>query len=145
MMHDLQGIHGQRPAGQVLIYPAVDTRMTSASMVALRDAYVLPVERINWYLELYLPEGQNRSDPRVAPIFSERLKAQPEAMIVVAGHDPLWDDGRVYGELLGEAGVAVELVEFPGQVHAFVSVTGAIPQGNQALRKVAGWLAKRLA
>lgn len=144
MIHDLMGQGGLMPVGQALIYPAVDTRMNSASMKALKDAYVLPVERINWYLDLYLPQGQDRSDPRVAPIFSDRLAGQPEAMIVVGGHDPLWDDGQSYGKMLKKSGVGVELAEFPGQVHAFVSVTGAIPQGNAALRKVADWLKRKI-
>ena len=144
MIHDLMGHNGQMPAGQALIYPAVDMRMETPSMQALRDAYVLPVERISWYLDLYLPKDQDREDPRLAPIFSSRLAGQPEAMIVVAGHDPLWDDGQIYGKMLKKAGVAVEMAEFPGQVHAFVSVTGAIPQGNQALRKVADWLKRKI-
>ncbi|MCF6232209.1 MAG: alpha/beta hydrolase [Rhodobacteraceae bacterium] len=143
MIHDLQGQEGQgaqMPAGQVLIYPAVDTGMDSDSMRALKDAYVLPVERINWYLDLYLPDGQDRLDPRVAPLFSDRLAGQPAALIIVAGHDPLWDDGQNYATALRQVGVAVELVEFPGQVHAFVSITRVIPQGDQALRQVANWL-----
>ncbi len=144
LMHDLRGAGAAMPAGQVLIYPALDSRMQTASMRALKDAYVLPVERINWYLDLYLTPAQDRNDPRVAPVFSDRLAGQPEALIVVAGHDPLWDDGQAYGDLLRRAGVAVEVVEFPGQVHAFVSVTGVIPQGNQALRKVAEWLAGKI-
>lgn len=144
MLHDLQGQGASMPVGQVLICPAVDTRLQTGSMLALRDAYVLPVERINWYLDLYLPKGQDWADPRVAPIFSERLKGQPEAMIVVAGHDPLWDDGHNYASLLRQAGVGVEMAEFPGQVHAFVSVTAAIPQGNQALRLVAEWLMRKI-
>jgi len=144
LMHDLQGECGQMPAGQALIYPAVDTRLSSPSMKALKDAYVLPVERINWYLDMYLPDGQDRADPRVAPMFSDRLTGQPEAIIVVAGHDPLRDEGLSYGDLLRDAGVATEVMEFPGQVHAFVSITDVIPQGNQALRGVAGWLAKKI-
>ncbi len=144
MMHDLQEQGGRMPAGQVLIYPAVDTRMSSPSMKSLRDAYVLPVERINWYLDLYLPEDQDRNDPRVAPVFSGRLAGQPEALIVVAGHDPLWDEGRTYGNMLREAGVKAQVIEFPGQVHAFVSITSVVPQGNEALRKVAGWLAEKI-
>jgi len=145
LIHDLMGLGGKMPAGQVLIYPAVDTALNSPSMLALKDAYVLPVERINWYLDLYLPEDQDRRDPRVAPIFSDRLAGQPEAMIVVAGHDPLWDDGQSYAGLLRDAGVEVELAEYPGQVHAFVSITGVIPQGNQALQQVAAWLRRVLA
>ncbi|MFT7595679.1 MAG: acetyl esterase [Paracoccaceae bacterium] len=144
LLHDAQGAGMPMPAAQVLIYPAVDTRMTSASMQALEEAYVLPVERIKWYLDLYLPEGQDRADPRVAPIFSDRLAGQPDALIVVAGHDPLWDDGHSYGALLRQVGVGVEMAEFPGQIHAFVSITDVIPQGNQALRQVADWLQRKI-
>ena len=144
MLHDLQGQGTQMPIGQVLIYPAVDTGMDSASMRALKDAYVLPVERLNWYLDMYLPEDQDRLAPRVAPLFSDRLTDQPDAMIIVAGHDPLWDDGQSYAAALRQAGVAVDLVEFPGQVHAFVSITKVIPQGDEALRQVASWLRKTI-
>lgn len=144
LLHDVQETDLPKPAAQVLIYPAVDTRMNSRSMQALKDAYVLPVERINWYLDLYLPEGQDRADPRVAPLFSDRLAGQPDALIVVAGHDPLWEDGQAYGDLLRQAGVTVEMAEFPGQVHAFVSITDVIPQGNQALRQVADWLQRKI-
>lgn len=144
MLHDLQGMGVQMPAAQVLIYPAIDTRLTSGSMQALRAAYVLPVKRIHWYLEQYLPTDQDWNDPRVAPIFSDRLAGQPEALIVIAGHDPLWDDGLAYAKLLQQAGGQAEVVEFPGQVHAFVSITDVIPQGNQALHRVADWLKSKI-
>ncbi len=144
MMHDLQDAGLPLPAAQVLIYPAVDTRMNTQSMMSLKDAYVLPVERINWYLELYLPEDQDWQDPRVAPLFSPHLAGQPEALIIVAGHDPLWDDGQNYADALRRAGTDAEVIEFPGQVHAFVSVTDAIPQGNQALHRMADWLARKI-
>jgi acetyl esterase len=144
LMHDLQTRGLPLPAAQLLIYPAVDTRMNSASMQALRDAYILPVRRIEWYLDQYLPAGQDRADPRVAPLFSDRLAGQPPALIVVGGHDPLRDDGVIYADALRRAGVAAELVEFEGQVHAFVSVTRAIPQGNAAIRTAAGWLKSQI-
>jgi acetyl esterase len=34
--------------------------------------------------------------------------------------------------------------EFPGQIHAFISLTRVIPQGNECLREAAGWLQSRL-
>jgi acetyl esterase/lipase len=55
-----------------------------------------------------------------------------------------WNDGLSYAALLRDTGVAVEPAEFPGQVDAFVSVTRAIRQGNQALRKVADWLERKI-
>jgi len=145
LMHDLQGAGLPLPNAQLLIYPAVDTRLNTPSMVALKDAYILPVERINWFLDLYVPKGQDRKDPRIAPIFSDRLAGQPEAMIVIGGHDPLWDDGLNYAERLENAGVVVKMVKFPGQIHVFMSATDVIPQGNQAIRQVADWLAAKIA
>jgi acetyl esterase len=144
LMHDLQTLGLPLPVAQLLIYPAVDTRMNSESMQALRDAYILPVRRIEWYLDQYLAPGQDRTDPRVAPLFSDRLAGQPPALIVVGGHDPLRDDGVMYADALRKAGGEAELIEFAGQIHAFVSVTRAIPQGNAAIRASADWLKSKI-
>jgi acetyl esterase len=65
-------------------------------------------------------------------------------MIVTAGFDPLLDDGRRYAERLEAAGTPVTYHEFPGQIHAFISLTRVIPQGNECLREVANWLRARL-
>lgn len=144
LMHDLNGQGGPLPVAQVLIYPAVDTRMQTRSMAALKDAYVLPADRIDWYLSMYLPQGQDRADPRIAPLFSDQLAGQPPALILQAGHDPLWDDATLYHEALRAAGVASDLLAYPGQVHAFLSARRAIPQARQATSAVAGWLKARL-
>lgn len=144
LMHDLATRSLPLPKAQVLIYPAVDTRMDTPSMHALRQAYVLPVERIHWYLNQYMPEGQDLRDPRLAPIFSDRLAGQPQTLLINAGHDPLWDDGNLYHEALTRAGVEVTHLPFPGQVHAFISARSAIPQGAQATSAIASWLGARL-
>jgi len=144
LMHDLAAAGDPLPRAQVLIYPAVESRMDTPSMAALRDAYVLPRERIEWYLDQYLPEGQDREDPRVAPINSPHLAGQPPALIVNAGHDPLFDDGNLYHQALRAAGVDSTLLPFPGQVHAFLSARRAIPQGVVAASAVARWLKERL-
>ena len=142
LMHLLAG--QPRPIAQVLIYPAVESGMDTPSMRAMHDAYVLPTERVGWYLDQYLPEGQDRDDPRLAPILSPHLAGQPPALIVHAGHDPLWDDGRLYAEALEAAGVPVTLLPYPGQIHAFVSIRRASPQGVDAVRRIGAWLKARL-
>jgi acetyl esterase len=128
------------PRAQVLIYPAVDPAMNSRSMETLKDAYVLPRDRIEWYLDQYLPEGQDRTDPRVAPILSPHLSKQPTTLVIVAGHDPLWDDGLMQADALQKAGVPVTVHRFPGQIHVFVSVRRAIPQGRAAVTRLSAWL-----
>lgn len=144
LMHDLSAAGEALPRAQVLIYPAVDARMQSRSMEALKDAYVLPRDRIQWYLEQYLPEGQDWLDPRVSPLTSPHLAGQPPALILNAGHDPLYDDGSIYHEALTAAGGEAVLHPFPGQVHAFVSARRAIPQAVDAVSLVSRWLAGRL-
>ncbi|MFN4099206.1 MAG: alpha/beta hydrolase [Pararhodobacter sp.] len=144
LMHDLMGQGGPLPKLQVLVYPAVDTRMQTRSMEMLKDAYVLPRDRIDWYLSLYLPKGQDRANPRIAPLFSDHLAGQPPALVINAGHDPLWDDGNLYHQALSAAGVDSTLLPFPGQVHAFLSARRAIPQAVQATSAIADWLRQRL-
>lgn len=143
LMHDLRGAGATLPRAQLLIYPAVDGRMSSASMTALADQPLLPRARIEWYLELYLPPGHDRTDPRFSPLFSDRLAGQPPALIVAAGHDPLWDDALAYADRLEEAGVPVTLVPYEGQVHAFASLGRVIPQGRDAVARAAAWLGEQ--
>ena len=140
LMHDLIEAKLPLPAAQLLIYPGVDGRLTSQSMRDLRDQPLLPVSRIDWYLSLYLPTGQDRNDPRVSPLLSQNLSGQPPALIIGGGHDPLWDDALSYAEALQDAGVQTDLLTYPGQVHAFVSLTKVIPQGRNAIQKTARWL-----
>lgn len=140
LMHDLRAGGHPLPKGQLLIYPAVDGRMSSGSIAALAENPMLPKQRMEWYLEQYLPEGHDREDPRFSPLLSERLGGQPRALILVAGHDPLWDDGQAYAGALRAAGVEVEVREYPGQVHGFLNLTKVQPEGRVAIADVAGWL-----
>ena len=140
LMHDLAAAGLPMPVAQVLIYPGTDGRLDTRSMRQLSDQPVLPADRIAWYLGLYLPEGQDRSDPRVSPLLSDHHAAQPRALVIAGGHDPLWDDAQSHAQALERAGVPVDLLEYPGQIHAFASLTRVVPQGNDAIRKAAIWL-----
>jgi acetyl esterase len=144
LMHDLATADIDLPRAQLLIYPGVDARLETPSIRDLQDQPLLPATRIDWYINLYLPEEQDRLDPRVSPIFSETLSNQPEALIIAGGHDPLWDDAQAYAAKLTEGGVNAELLNYPGQIHAFMSLTKVIPQGNDAVDQTADWLRRVL-
>lgn len=144
LMHDLNRAGDPLPKAQMLIYPAVDGRLETQSMRDLAFQPLLPLSRIEWFLDHYLPQGQDVMNPRVSPLFSDHLGGQPPALIIAAGHDPLWDDGHAYSDALGQAGVDVQLIPYPGQVHGFMSLTKVIPQGNDALEKTAHWLRDRI-
>lgn len=140
LVHDLAAAGVGGPAGQVLIYPALDAGFATPSMQSLRGALVLPRDRMEWYIAQYLPPGTDDTDPRIAPARSPHIAAAPPTIIVTAGHDPLRDDGAQHAERLRAAGVPVEYIEFPGQIHVFVSVRRAIPEGRAALSRIAAWM-----
>jgi acetyl esterase len=133
------------PTCQVLIYPAVDFSLDTESHRELADGHVIPRDRILWYMEQYLKGEADKADLRASPLRAPSLKGQPPAMIVTAGFDPLRDEGRAYGDRLREAGVDVVHREYTGQIHAFVSLTKAIPQGMACTLEIAEFLRRRLA
>ncbi len=132
------------PTCQVLIYPAVDFTLETESHRELADGHVIPRDRIVWYGEQYLTSEADKADLRASPMRAPSLAGQPPALIVTAGFDPLRDEGRAYGDRLRADGVDVVHREYPGQIHAFVSLTKAIPQGMACTLEIAEYLRQRL-
>jgi len=133
------------PTCQALIYPAVDFSLETDSHRELVDGHVIPRDRILWYGEQYLRSEADKKDRRASPLLAPSLAGQPPTLLVTAGFDPLRDEGQAYGDRLRGAGVDVVYREYPGQIHAFVSLTKAIPQGMTCTLEVAEYLRRRLA
>ncbi len=131
-----------RPEFQVLIYPVLDGNLKSDSINELENAYVLPRERMTWYRDLYGAEFDDFDDPRFSPLFTKNFAALPKTYLLTGGFDPLCDDGNAYAKKLSLAGVPHTHRHFPGQIHAFISLTSVIPQGTQALEEIASWMSE---
>jgi len=132
------------PTCQVLIYPAVDFSLETPSHREMEDGHVIPRDRILWYLEQYLRGEADRTDLRAAPLRAADLGGQPPALVITGGFDPLRDEGRAYADRLRAAGVNVVHREYPGQIHAFVSLTKAIPQGLACTLEIGDYLRRHL-
>ena len=132
------------PTCQALVYPALDFSFETESHRELAEGHVIPRDRVIWYAEQYLRGEPDKGDLRASPLRNPNLAGQPPTLIVTAGFDPLRDEGHAYAEKLRQAGVAVEYREYPGQIHAFVSLTKAIPQGLTATLELADYLRRRL-
>jgi acetyl esterase len=133
------------PTCQVLIYPALDFGSDTASHRDLADGHIIPRDRIVWYTEQYLRGEADRRDLRASPLLAPDLSGQPPALVVTAGFDPLRDEGQAYAARLRAAGVEVVDREYPGQIHAFVSLTRAIPEGLACTHEIADFVRERLA
>jgi acetyl esterase len=132
------------PTAQALIYPAVDFVLDTPSHRDLEDGHIIPRDRILWYADQYLPAGVDRLDPRASPLRARDLAGQPPTLVVTAGFDPLRDEGRAYAKALRAAKVDVLHHEYSGQIHAFVSLTKAIPQGLACTEEIGEFLRRRL-
>lgn len=126
--------------GQVLLYPATDLTMSSASVAAMADAPVLSRTSIDWYGRQYLPQDRPGSipldDPRVSPLHASDHSDLPPALVVAAGQDPLRDDALAYAAALAAAGVPVRTVLYPEALHGFVSIPRFEDAAAQALDEV---------
>ncbi|MGH8934434.1 MAG: alpha/beta hydrolase, partial [Egibacteraceae bacterium] len=103
---------------QVLVYPVTDSRFDWPSYARYPQGYYLLGDDMRWYWDQYAPG--DKANPDAAPLRAGDLTGAAGALVLVAGFDPLHDEGVAYAEKLREAGVPVELVEFPGQIHGFV-------------------------
>jgi acetyl esterase len=119
---------------QVLLYPALDQGGSYPSRVENATGYLLTAGSMEWFREHYFADP---ADPHASPLRADHLRGLPSATIVVAGFDPLRDEGVAYADRLRGDGVAVELLEWPGMVHGFFWMAGEL----QAARDLAADLA----
>jgi len=80
---------------QVLIYPATDLTLSSASILELENAPLAARPVLDWYGRQYLPQGRpdrfDYADPRVSPIHAADPPGLPPAQYLAAGQRPLRD------------------------------------------------------
>lgn len=104
---------------QAMIYPVADSDLARESYRTFATGLPLTTRDMEWFFEHYAARGQ-WSDPAISPIRAESLEGLPPAMVIVAEHDVLADDGLAYAEALRKAGVAVTTRFVPGVTHGFV-------------------------
>ncbi len=121
---------------QILIYPSVDYTMTSDSMEENGQGFFLEKTRVEWYFNNYFlnQEDRKQASPLYGPINSEG----PETLIIIAGCDPLRDEGNRYATKLENAGVSVEIHTFEQMIHAFMNIEDLVPNECKRLYQTIG-------
>ncbi len=109
---------GPALALQLLVLPVLDDAAATPSAQAFTDTPMLARAAVEDMWRLYLG-GAAAVEPYAAPARAADLRGLPQTYVMVAGMDPVRDDGVAYACRLMEAGVEVELHVVPGVPHAF--------------------------
>lgn len=115
---------------QLLLYPALDGSCSTRSFGTHYPGFLSPAQ-MNWYWEQYAQE--RRFDPRVSPAAGRILPALAPATIILAANDPLHDEGAAYAAQLRAAGIKVDLHDYDGAVHGFMSLIGLAALADAAV------------
>jgi acetyl esterase len=130
-------------AFQALLYPATDPAMSTESYRENADDPFLSRDEMVWYWSQY-GGGAVPRDPRAALSAVADRRDFPPTYVLVAGLDPLRDEGLAFAEALRQAGVPVRCSEYPDMPHGFLLFAGRLSRAVQALSEVADEVAAGL-
>jgi acetyl esterase len=128
---------GPRLALMLLAYPVVEPDFETPSYHEHGDGSSLSLSRDDMieYWQQYLPQGPAAGDLRAVP-GRALLGGLPSAHIVVAGNDPLHDEGASFAARLRAAGVPATLAEAPTLTHGFLRAAPYVRAAREAQQRM---------
>lgn len=105
---------------QILVYPCLDADLGTESYLNNKNDAFLTKEAMRFALDSYLENQIDRDDGYALPMRAKHHQGLPPALILVAEHDPLRDDGIRYHQKLLQSGVHSVLQRGPGLIHGYL-------------------------
>jgi acetyl esterase/lipase len=133
------------PVMQVLVYPVIDDRQDTPSMLEFDAAPLWTRGATARMWELYLGPGGGEANPYAAPGRATDLGGLPPAYVMAAELDPLRDEAIAYARRLLQAGVPTELHCFAGACHGFDTVAPTTALARRAITEQVGALRRGFA
>ena len=121
---------------QALVYPSVQTRLTTESFKAYSRDTLLSAELMAWFDQQTIGPALKEAWHR-EPLYAPDHRGVAPAWIGLAECDALADDGHLYAAKLREAGVNVALREWPGVIHDFINMGRFLPEALQLQSEMA--------
>lgn len=115
---------GAQPAFSLLFYPVTGADPANHSRDTFADGYFLTKADIEYFRQLYTPEPGQDTDPKFDLRHADGLAGIGRTHVVVAGFDPLRDEGAAYAQRLRDAGVDATTQLAPGALHGFLNMVG---------------------
>ena len=120
---------------QLLLYPACGTDLDTPSMQTLGPdpRFRLSKGAMSYFWSNYLGGELESNNPYAVPHSAISHASVAPALVVIAGFDPLKDDGQRYAEKLARDGVDTELLIATTLPHGFVFTLGAVPEARRVV------------
>lgn len=129
---------------QVLMYPVTNCWSTDTeSYSKFGREFYLTKKQMESFIDGYVPHQEDRKNPLASPLLAENLKGLPRALVITAEFDPLRDEGEAYVKRMQEAGVSVVHTRYKRMIHGFVGMGRFLPQADQAIDEMTGYLKKQ--
>jgi acetyl esterase len=112
---------GPALAAQLLLYPMIAADFDTESYRLFGHGYYNPKPALRWYWDCYVPSPDDRAHPYATPSRADP-RGLPPAVVVIAGHDPLRDEGMAFGAALQQAGVPIVQLRYEGGIHGFMTM-----------------------
>jgi acetyl esterase len=128
---------GLKIAYQLLLFPNTQIGGETASLSEFAVGYFLERRAIDYFNSLYLTPQADKNSAKVSPLRARDFAGLPPAYIMLAGYDPLHDEGLAYAEKLRAAGVKVTVEDYAGLVHGFIYLQTVLPQAHDAVAAAA--------
>jgi acetyl esterase len=128
---------------QVLLQPVTDFTLSQPSIAMPTTTCLVPRDDLAWYYREYYGAERDLRDPQVSPLWAEDLSGLPRALIIAAEYDTLRDEAAAYADRLRAAGVDVTFACYAGMVHGFLGMSGLVEEAQQAIDRIARFLAHR--
>jgi acetyl esterase len=129
-------------AAQLLVYPMITADFDTESYRLFGEGFYNPRPALQWYWDQYVPSPADREHPYASPLYAD-LDGLPPAVVVIAGHDPLRDEGMAFGKALEAAGVSRVERRYDGGIHGFMTMP-ALDLAQRARGEVCTDLARLL-
>lgn len=124
-----------------LAYPVTDATMALPSYEQYKDAPLLSRADMAYFYRHYAPAA---GDWRASPLHAPDLSGLPPALIVLAGVDPVHDDGEAFAERLEAAGGSATIARYDGMFHGFLPFAPALDAATDAQERLAAALRQHL-
>ncbi|ODT27161.1 MAG: esterase [Kaistia sp. SCN 65-12] len=133
--------HAGRPAGQVLVYPALGGDASRGSYLDHADAPMLTLRDLDFYHRARTGGSWRNDDVTLSPLADTDFSGLPPTVVFTAECDPLSSDGETYRDRILAAGGRAFWHEEPGLVHGYLRARHTVRRAGTSFARIAGALA----